>query len=90
MSLFASRAEFWAFIAIACVVAFIVVLLLTSCQMPLRSAEYLSQRLVRIKSDDASQLEKLNDVDPALAGLNTGDPGLILPRPHPLGDVLLA
>jgi hypothetical protein len=34
--MFDSRAELWAFLAVACVVAFIVVLLLTSCQMPLR------------------------------------------------------
>jgi hypothetical protein len=33
---FNSRAEFWAFLALSCVVAFIVLLLLTSCQMPLR------------------------------------------------------
>ena len=31
-----SRAELWAFLAIACVLAFIVLLLLTACQMPLR------------------------------------------------------
>lgn len=37
MSAFMSRAEFWAFAAIACVVVFIVILLLASCQMPLRT-----------------------------------------------------
>jgi uncharacterized membrane-anchored protein len=31
-----SRGEMWAFLAVACVLAFIVLLLLTSCQMPLR------------------------------------------------------
>jgi hypothetical protein len=36
VSLFASRAEAWAFLAIACAVAF-VVLLLVGCQMPLRT-----------------------------------------------------
>jgi hypothetical protein len=35
--LFASRAELWAFLAVACVVAFIILLLMASCQMPLRT-----------------------------------------------------
>jgi hypothetical protein len=38
-----SRGEFWAFVGVACAVAFIVALLLTACQMPLRSAEYFPQ-----------------------------------------------
>jgi hypothetical protein len=37
MSLFTSRAEMWAFLAVACVVGFILALLLASCQMPLRT-----------------------------------------------------
>jgi hypothetical protein len=78
-------AEFWAFMGVACAVAVIVALLLTACQQPLRSAEYLAQRLVRIESDDARQLKEFNHVDPALPTLNAGDPGLILP--HPLGDI---
>jgi hypothetical protein len=32
-----SRGEMWAFFAIACVLGFIVLLLLASCQMPLRT-----------------------------------------------------
>jgi hypothetical protein len=32
-----SRGEMWAFLAIACVLAFIVMLLLAGCQMPLRT-----------------------------------------------------
>ena len=82
-----SRAELWAFMGVACAVAVIVALLLAGCQAPLRtaSAEYLSQRLVRIESDDARQLKEFNHIDPALAALNAGDPGLILP--HPLGNV---
>jgi hypothetical protein len=32
-----SRAEMWAFLAVACVLAFIVALLLAGCQMPLRT-----------------------------------------------------
>jgi len=32
-----SRGEMWAFLAVACVVAIIVALLLAGCQMPLRT-----------------------------------------------------
>lgn len=32
-----SRAELWAFLAVACALAFIVALLLAGCQMPLRT-----------------------------------------------------
>jgi hypothetical protein len=32
-----SRAEMWAFLAIACVLAIVVLLLLAGCQMPLRT-----------------------------------------------------
>jgi hypothetical protein len=35
--LFTSRAELWAFLAVACVVVFIILLLMASCQMPLRT-----------------------------------------------------
>jgi hypothetical protein len=86
--MFASRAELWAFVAIACAVAIIVALLLAGCQMPLRSAEYLFQRLVRIEADNARQLKELDHVDPALAALNPRNPRLVLP--HPSGDVGLA
>lgn len=41
-----------------------------------------------IKPDDIGQLEKFDNINPALAALDPGDPGLILP--HSLGDVLLA
>jgi hypothetical protein len=37
VSLFASRAEAWAFAALVCLLAFVVLLLLASCQMPLRT-----------------------------------------------------
>jgi hypothetical protein len=32
-----SRAEIWAFLAVACAVAVIIALLLVACQMPLRT-----------------------------------------------------
>jgi hypothetical protein len=37
MSLFTSRVEFWAILTVLAVVGFIVLLLLASCQMPLRT-----------------------------------------------------
>lgn len=37
MSLFKSRAEMWATLALLCVFGFILALLLASCQMPLRT-----------------------------------------------------
>ena len=40
--MFATRAEIWAFLAVACAVAFIVALLLAGCQMPLRTAGNIS------------------------------------------------
>ena len=52
----------------------VLVLILADCQMPLRSAEYLAQRLVRIESDNPRQLEKLDHVDPPLATLDPGHP----------------
>lgn len=37
MSLFISRGEQWAFTVVLCLLAFIILLLFTSCQMPLRT-----------------------------------------------------
>ena len=37
MSLFISSAERWAFVVVVCLLALIILLLFTSCQMPLRT-----------------------------------------------------
>jgi 4-hydroxybenzoate polyprenyltransferase len=36
MSLFTSRTEMWAFAALLCLLGFVLALMLTGCQMPLR------------------------------------------------------